>query len=228
MLLKTSLPNSNYKLFISKVSPFLAPFWKRRLCNIKTSIQFITNWFNLQISHQSGFKKQDATSNSNQVVNFNGETNNNNKVIYPWHSLVPFLVTKKSPATAGSSSNDTKRSSGGPSGGPGSGPGSDPHYPGPDGSANNLFKDDENAQSQNPDHDNNETGSETGSLNNTHQNNNGKIRQKDKIRRPMNAFMIFSKRHRPLVRLLNMKLFHFYGFISLLSHKSWNISRSAV
>ena len=121
---------------------------------------------------------------------------------------MPFLVTKKSPATAGSSSNDTKRSSGGPSGGPGSGSGTDPHYPGgPDGgSANNLFKDDENPQSQNPDHDNNETGSETGSLNNTHQNNNGKIRQKDKIRRPMNAFMIFSKRHRPLVRLLNLKL----------------------
>ena len=97
---------------------------------------------------------------------------------------MPFLVTKKSPATAGSSSNDTKRSSGGPSGGPGSG--SDPHYPGgPDGgSANNLFKDDENPQSQILDHDNNETGSETGSLNNTHQNNNGKIRQKDKIRRP--------------------------------------------
>ena len=127
---------------------------------------------------------------------------------------MPFLVTKKSPATAGSSSNDTKRSSGGPSGGPGSGSGTDPHYPGPDGgSSNNLFKDDENPQSQNPDHDNNETGSETGSLNNTHQNNNGKIRQKDKIRRPMNAFMIFSKRHRPLVRLLNLKLFHFLGLI---------------
>merc|ERR1719492_326232 len=45
-------------------------------------------------SQQSGFKKQDATSNSNS--NFNGETNNNNKVIYPWHSLVPFLVTKGS------------------------------------------------------------------------------------------------------------------------------------
>merc|ERR1719189_2898279 len=166
----------------------------------------VTEEFNStsEISHQSGFKKQDATSNSNQVVNFNGETNNNNKVIYPWHSLVPFLVTKKSPATAGSSSNDTKRSSGGPSGGPGSGSGTDPHYPGPDGgSSNNLFKDDENPQSQNPDHDNNETGSETGSLNNTHQNNSGKIRQKDKIRRPMNAFMIFSERHRPLVHQQN-------------------------
>jgi len=166
----------------------------------------VTEEFNStsEISHQSGFKKQDATSNSNQVVNFNGETNNNNKVIYPWHSLVPFLVTKRSPATAGSSSNDTKRSSGGPSGGPGSGSGTDPHYPGgPNGSANNLFKDNENPQSQNPDHDNNETGSETGSLNNTHQNNNGKIRQKDKIRRPMNAFMIFSKRHRPLVHQQN-------------------------
>ena len=146
--------------------------------------------FLLQISPQ---QKQDATSNSNS--NFNGETNNNNKVIYPWHSLVPFLVTKGStPATTGVG-NDPKRPSGGPGSGPGSGSGPD-HLGDSD-----SFKEDKNppgSGQQNPD-DYNETGSETSSNHPQDNSNTSGKRQKDKIRRPMNAFMIFSKRHRPLV-----------------------------
>ena len=112
---------------------------------------------------------------------------------------MPFLVTKGS--SSSTSGSDPKRySGGGPPGGSGSGgpggPGGSPDY------NDDNYKDDKNQQPpNNPDVDNNETGSESGSLNST-QDNTGKS-QKDKIRRPMNAFMIFSKRHRPLVHQQN-------------------------
>ena len=117
----------------------------------------------------------------------NGETNNNDKVIYPWHSLVPFLVTK---GTAPNSSKENKnqlRPSGGNSGGGSGGGGNNStggsdRHPDLDDPDKDKYKDDANDASS---HDANDSN------------------KKEKIRRPMNAFMIFSKRHRPLVHQQN-------------------------
>ena len=124
------------------------------------------------------------SNNSSTLVN--GETNNNDKVIYPWHSLVPFLVTK---GTAPNSSKENKTqlrpSGGGGNSGPG-GPDQPPQHPPPpeEDPDKDKYKDDANDNTSA--HDANDTGC-----------------KKDKIRRPMNAFMIFSKRHRPLVHQQN-------------------------
>ena len=118
---------------------------------------------------------------------------------------MPFLVTKGS--TSGSSSTiEIKRSSGGP-GGPGGPPGGPSgsgwdHNPGSSGggrNSDNFKEDNRNHPGPNPD-DTNERSSGTPQSNNITTENNGQKRPKEKIRRPMNAFMIFSKRHRPLVR----------------------------
>ena len=150
--------------------------------------------------------RQDAnqppqTASTTTIRGMNGETNNNNKVIYPWHSLVPFLVTK--------SQNGTKnRTSSGSSGGDGPGNGSsgnnnsqqnnqDPDNNPPRPPSNN------NSTENNKDH---QTGHTHDSSNRNFFSNEAveKInKKKEKIRRPMNAFMIFSKRHRPLVHQQN-------------------------
>lgn len=130
----------------------------------------------LEISDLRIFLLQGQPNNlSNSSVN--GETNNNDKVIYPWHSLVPFLVTKGTSPNSSKESKNQPRSSGGSSGGPSGGP--DPDL---DDHDKDKYKED--------------------AVNDASENANDGCK-KEKIRRPMNAFMIFSKRHRPLVHQQN-------------------------
>ena len=112
----------------------------------------------------------------------NGETNNNDKVIYPWHSLVPFLVTKGASPNSSKESKNQPRSSGGHGG---HGGGSSSGGPDPDlDDDKDKYKDDI-------------------ASNDASDTVNDLSGKKEKIRRPMNAFMIFSKRHRPLVHQQN-------------------------
>lgn len=111
------------------------------------------------------------------------EKNNNNKVIYPWHSLVPFLVTKPVAASTSMSIADSKK--------PGNGDGSNG---GGSDKRNEEFKDKKDDS----------FGGQSGQDSNHGSDINAADKKsKDKIRRPMNAFMIFSKRHRPLVHQQN-------------------------
>ena len=97
---------------------------------------------------------------------------------------MPFLVTKPNASR-------TPQSTSG-SGPPGSGSGNDGFDP--SSNSDDLSKENDNEE---PSGGNNNNNSEN------NDNNMNNRNSRDKIRRPMNAFMIFSKRHRPLVHQQN-------------------------
>ena len=154
-------------------------------------------------------------------------------VVYPWHSLVPFLTTS-----------DPAQPPGQP--GPTSGPGGDKHEPSQSGQSGGRNNNNNNNNNKYDHSGGGENSRQVGSHNNNNNSSNSRGSNKDsetflsdrqsagdlcplledqedevfqfgegrkqpartedgtkggreKIRRPMNAFMIFSKRHRPLV-----------------------------
>ena len=138
--------------------------------------------------------------------------------VYPWHSLVPFLTTSVNVPAVGQSSGD-KRDSGS---GPGNNNNNNNSEPG-DGDKYEKFSSNKNGGNSSRGLGMNNNGTEAkddidfdnddevfeednGSNNSPHTRETKlsslKVEEggkSEKIRRPMNAFMIFSKRHRPLV-----------------------------
>ena len=158
-----------------------------------------------------------STNGGTQFQNLSkvgSKTSGNGSIaVYPWHSLVPFLTTGDTPGSApgqtGDDDNDDTDSSN-------------------NNNNNNGDKRDDNItiggvnKNNNPTFTLNNNGSNDKQIDDTEENDDdvfedestnskkdkknaikfeeGSISSlKDKIRRPMNAFMIFSKRHRPLV-----------------------------
>ena len=153
--------------------------------------------------------------------------NTNSATVYPWHSLVPFLPTDGNSGGNGGGQGDTNGGSNGGGGGshPPSSPGDKDHGPSnPDskddeGQERPKTKDGSNANDDGP----STNGGGGGPVTNGHDLDLSDFSLTDdegcefslhspsatgkrtkgssapRIRRPMNAFMIFSKRHRPLV-----------------------------
>ncbi len=147
---------------------------------------------------------------SNGGNNAGGPINTNGRMVYPWHSLVPFLVTQDKNPGGGGDQADRKNNSSTPTGGSGGGglnksgqdnlgsstrtsaftkSGGGGQYNGNNNSGGAVDRDDEDAFEE----------ATTPSSTTSGSGKKSKDTAKDKIRRPMNAFMIFSKRHRPLV-----------------------------
>lgn len=161
-------------------------------------------------------------------LNVNGQNGKPWKTVYPWHSLVPFLTTADAPTNSGSSVNpNTPHTPGGPSNQQsqdkqGPAPGTQPNAVFKFESVNSsssdgkscLAKDNELSSDfcgmdYNGDDDvflyehNSHSPTTPTTPSGTDRKTSAKSQDgkflKDRIRRPMNAFMIFSKRHRPVV-----------------------------
>ena len=158
------------------------------------------------------------------IVNGNGNAggNANNPTVYPWHSLVPFLPSGEQEDEAAASPdarglNGQGGGGGGDAGGGGGGghqpqrePGGHPQDAGMD---DNPGKTSSNNSNNNGNNGNSASHEKTASSASAidlsdlsltddevfEQARAGLTSAKTRIRRPMNAFMIFSKRHRPLV-----------------------------
>lgn len=153
----------------------------------------------------------------------------NPTVVYPWHSLVPFLPSGEQEDDAGGpvvrGLNGRQDGCGGGGGGGGSGGSHQPQRE-PGGHLQDAGRKDDNSSGKNSSNNSNNNNNGNG-INSSNSNNpsqeksaldlsdfsltddevfeqatgkgSGGAGKTARIRRPMNAFMIFSKRHRPLV-----------------------------
>ncbi len=178
-------------------------------------------------SSSGGLRDQSAAASAtvNQgrvVVNGNGgSATNAAPTVYPWHSLVPFLPSGEPAGSAGGSHPTDDEDGDGGEGGGGGRP-ANHHSVGnnstengnghctkkPDNAADGRSKDFSNSHHSNNHKQAQEKGVDLSDYSLTDDEvfdppDNGSSRAprsaKTRIRRPMNAFMIFSKRHRPLV-----------------------------
>ena len=199
-----------------------------------------TNANNMQDSTTINSASFDVNKKTNSAIKENSSSNQRvlqGKVVYPWHSLVPFLTTvtnSKSPTATTNSPPSSPRDDNGDSSGsqdnddqkPDEGHGFDQNENNDDGKHEdgNTYssKDCQGVIDGTEKNENNEKNSPSEKCKNSNkelakdsifvdevfndeesgddiQNQRSSRSRKSRIRRPMNAFMIFSKRHRPLV-----------------------------